>query len=531
MNFDDMEKIFPVTLSLLGNNAWKRLAETFKGNICNEIFYKTLSELQNHHIIPDYLPDLMKLEWKRYLVECKKNILSEPVTRIEINPTIEVFQSSYKFSHLFTSQTNSVDIFPPSIKEWIIIWKDFKTHETMVESASDEDLLALNIIANDMDVKDAAMIGNSCVIEIEKILKKAIRKGILFSPASYIHRDWKLLQSNLFISDEYLSVSVFTMQWHITGVCDLHCKHCYDSSNYKTMPLERGLDILNNLDEFCRKNNVEGHVCFTGGNPLLYPYFYELYKATVDYGFSTSILGNPVPREKIKRIFSIQNPAYFQVSLEGLPEYNDWIRGKGNYTKVIDFLGVLRDSGISSAVMLTLHKDNLTHVLPLAEKLRGHTDHFTFNRLSLIGEGKKLLLPTREEYIAFLLEYVEAAKSNPIMGIKDNLINIIYQKEKNGVFGGCTGYGCGAAFSFIAVLPNGEVHACRKFPSQIGNIYNQNLIDIYDSESASKYRKGSSACLACKLKPVCGGCMSIIHSYGLDIFNDCDPYCFVKEYK
>ena len=31
-------------------------------------------------------------------------------------------------------------------------------------------------------------------------------------------------------------------------------------------------------------------------------------------------------------------------------------------------------------------------------------------------------------------------------------------------FGGCTGFGCGAAFNFMAVLPDGEVHACRKVP-------------------------------------------------------------------
>lgn len=35
-------------------------------------------------------------------------------------------------------------------------------------------------------------------------------------------------------------------------------------------------------------------------------------------------------------------------------------------------------------------------------------------------------------------------------------------------------------------------------------------------------------CLNCEINPVCRGCRAIIHSHGLDIFNQKDPYCFRK---
>jgi hypothetical protein len=52
-------------------------------------------------------------------------------------------------------------------------------------------------------------------------------------------------------------------------------------------------------------------------------------------------------------------------------------------------------------VMLTLTRDNLDQVLPLAELLRDRADFFTFNRLSTVGEGASLQMPEKEAFEAF----------------------------------------------------------------------------------------------------------------------------------
>jgi len=210
-----------------------------------------------------------------------------------------------------------------------------------------------------------------------------------------------------------------------------------------------------------------------------------------------------------------------------LREHNDMIRGSGHFDRVIEFLDVLRNLEVPSMVMLTLTKDNMDQILPLAEILRDLTDDFNFNRLSMVGEGANLQLPTREEYIGFLEAYMDAAQSNPTMGLKDNLLNILRYQKGISPFGGCTGYGCGAAFNFMAVLSDGEVHACRKFPSPIGNMNKQSIADIYDSEMARRYRAGCQACRSCAIRPVCGGCLAIAHSFGLNVLEERDPYCFM----
>jgi selenobiotic family peptide radical SAM maturase len=178
-------------------------------------------------------------------------------------------------------------------------------------------------------------------------------------------------------------------------------------------------------------------------------------------------------------------------------------------------------------VMLTLTKENIHQVLPLAELLRGKADVFYFNRLSKVGQGASLELPPREDYISFLETYIEACENNPVLGLKDNLINVLSYQKGLAPFGGCTGFGCGAAFNFVAVLADGEVHACRKFPSPIGNILHQRIAEIYDSKIAQRYRSGCAECRLCLLRPVCGGCLASAYSCGLDVFEKKDPFCFL----
>ena len=228
---------------------------------------------------------------------------------------------------------------------------------------------------------------------------------------------------------------------------------------------------------------------------------------------------------------AIQPLNFFQVSLEGLPAYNDYIRGKNHFDKTMTFLELLREMNIYSMVMLTLNKDNMDQVIPLGRHLQDKTDAFFFNRLTLVGEGAALALPPREDYMTFLEQYLAATKELPVLGLKDNLLNITMQQQGMKPFGGCTGFGCGAAFNFLAVLPDGEVHACRKFPSLIGNLTTQTIADIYDSEAAGRYRKGSSECSSCPLHLVCGGCLGSAYSHGLDIFTQKDPYCFYDNTK
>jgi selenobiotic family peptide radical SAM maturase len=321
----------------------------------------------------------------------------------------------------------------------------------------------------------------------------------------------------------------FTLQWHLTHACDLRCKHCYDRTMPSALKLEGALAVLDQLEAFMAVHDVRGSVCFSGGNPLLYKHFFRVYESAARRGLGVSILGNPVDDETLDRILAIKKPAYFQVSLEGLEPHNDHIRGAGFYSRVLEFLPKLRARGIQSVVMSTLTRDNLDDIVPLSKLLRPKVDRYAYNRLAQVGEGAALAQPDKETYARFMIDWMLAAQSNTHLGFKDNLFNLYRHEFGQPLYGGCTGYGCGAAFNFLALLPNGDVHACRKMPSMLGNLSDHSLVEIYASDAAERYRRGSCACDDCAIRHRCGGCMAVVHGAGLDRFEDRDPHCFMYD--
>ena len=321
----------------------------------------------------------------------------------------------------------------------------------------------------------------------------------------------------------------FTLQWHLTNTCGFHCRHCYDRTSRDEFSLEEAKRVLSDLADFCRRRRVQPQVCLTGGDPLCYPHFWELYEAVAQAGLSVSILGNSISRELIARLQHIQEPLYYQVSLEGLRAHNDAIRGAGHYDQTLEFLEVAREVGLRTHVMLTLTRANLDQVVPLGEELRLLTCRLTFNRLSQVGEAADLAAPSKEEFVAFLKGYLTARRENLVFGVKDNLLNIVRHHFGRPLYPGCTGFGCGAAFNFVALLPDGEVHACRKFPSLVGNLRRSSLGEIYDSPVAARYRGGPAACRDCSLRNSCRGCLAVSFGQGLNPLQDRDPYCFLPE--
>ncbi len=523
-----IDEVFPVSSSMIDKGIREEIMKKYPTDQDPERFPDILYNSLNQNGLPGYLPDLARIEFALYQVKQSIDNIPSSVEKTEVNPSLRLMDVKWKnLPLILNSQGPERTINPERGEEYVMLWHDVSRDITSIFSASDSDLLVLKIVVEGLEPEEVAKAGVLTVGAIDQAIDRAVNRGVLLKPPSRIRRDAEIFHEIKNTGDDFLATDVFTLQWHVTQSCDLHCKHCYDRSDRSRMPLAKAIEILDDMRSFCRSRNVSGHISFSGGNPLLYPKFNELYRAAADRGFSIAILGNAAPRERVEELIRIQMPSHYQVSLEGLVEHNDSIRGEGYYRKVMEFLPVLRELGVYSMVMLTLTRDNMEQIIPLAEELRDICDSFTFNRLSLVGEGANLYLPDRDEYREFLENYIEAARGNPVMRLKDNLINIIRHEKGQKPFGGCAGFGCGAAFNFITVLPDGEVHACRKFPSYIGNIFEKDIEEIYEDQPARKYRYGAKECSGCMIRPVCGGCLAVAYSFGLDVYEEKDPFCFI----
>lgn len=497
--------------------AWNRIVGKPLAELDPETVPQLLSDVAGlTH--PEWLPELGRLE-----LFCHRSLTAsipspEELTTLCLNPSLELITVGWRNLLPLLTFANKQDIerVLPG-QEQILVWCEPANGTLRFAIALPEHLLAIKLVAERITPEAAAHEAGVPVATMDNLLWDGVRKGILLAPPSRLKRPADLQ-----------AAEVFTLQWHLTQSCDLACKHCYDRSQRTDFPLERALSLMQELRDFCWHRFVRPQVSFTGGNPLLHPHFFELYQAAADQGLLTAILGNATDRVTLERILAIQRPVYYQVSLEGLAQHNDDIRGAGNYRRTLEFLSLLTELGVPNLVMLTLTKDNLNQVIPLAEKLEGITGALTFNRLALFGEGASLAPPHRVEYQSFLRDYVAALPTHPVLALKDNLLNCVFAEQGRDLFGGCTGFGCGAAFNFLSILSDGGVHACRKLPSPLGTILSQSLEDIYNSNLADRYRAGSSACNDCSLRASCGGCLAVTASFGLDPFTCKDPYCMMR---
>jgi len=515
-------EVYPLCRNLVSKEIWHHLVDRAAAP---ELFPDILMEAGAAEELPGYIAELARLELYVSGLNAESIPIAPYAEKLSLNPTLQLFENTWRN---LAGQINGAAGTPGPEKggERIIVWRHPASGRIKAKPAAPDDLLAMKIALEALAVGTVAHEGGVQEAAVASILIRALDDGIVIGPQPLIKREWGPEQYRE-VAPAFLTARIFSLQWHITQACDLHCRHCYDRSNYKSLSLPQEIAILDDLARFCAAHNVHGQVTFTGGNPLLHPHFATLYQEAAKRGFTTAILGNPTTREEIERLQAIQPLAFYQVSLEGLAEHNDYMRGSGHFEKILGFLALLRELGVFSMVMLTLTRDNMDQVLPLAELLRHRTDLFTFNRLSLVGEGANLAAVDPEKYPDFLRAYAEAVGTNPCLGRKDNLLNILYHGQKQPLFGGCTGCGCGAAFNFITVLADGAVHACRKFPSPLGNILENSLDAIYHSAAAARYRGGATECQQCAIRPVCGGCLAVAHSHGLDVFRQKDPYCFI----
>ncbi|NTU52788.1 MAG: selenobiotic family peptide radical SAM maturase [Chlorobiaceae bacterium] len=390
--------------------------------------------------------------------------------------------------------------------------------------ADKDDLLGLKIVTERLNLKSLSETHALPVSRFYRMLSWLDRKGILKAPAKLLRRDPELFGHDL--SDDLFTLAHFGLQWHITNACDLHCRHCYDRSERSVMTGEQALRALDQFQSFCHEHWVVGHISFTGGNPFLYPGFFELYREAVNRGIEVEILGNPVSSEQLEKLCSIKPPGQFQVSLEGLKNCNDRIRGKGCFDRALAFLDLLKEYNIPSGVMLTLHEENLCEVLPLVRELEERADTFNFTRLSQVGEGAALRQISPAQYKTFLEEYLAFAESRPVASYKENLFNLVLRERGQETTTGCTGSGCGIAFDGVVLLPDGEVHGCRKLPSRMGNLWEETFEAIYFSPASEKLRRGMKACDGCPIRAVCGGCIAASTVPPTGFADTTDPCCW-----
>jgi radical SAM protein with 4Fe4S-binding SPASM domain len=329
----------------------------------------------------------------------------------------------------------------------------------------------------------------------------------------------------------------FYIQWHITNLCNLRCKHCYQDDFSKKSDLDwAGLkkvsgNLLNTIREWGKTSCIH----LTGGEPLLKPELFSLLNdldqqsMVEELGIITN--GLTIDREMMRRLSGFSKLKKIKISLDGGDaETNDSIRQKGTFDKVMQNLPLIMEKErFEILFMFTAMKKNLRSLPSLFELCQDLGVHgLIIERFIPLGRGKEVMgeVLSKEEWkemIGMLLDFFstegEEHSFSPYQAFQ-----ISFSGEEPELLGAP----CVIGVDGLCIMPEGSVFPCRRFPISIGNLLDTPLKKIWEAsdllEKLGRKENLKGKCGNCEMKH-CRGCRSLALALTGDYLAE-DPHCW-----
>jgi len=154
------------------------------------------------------------------------------------------------------------------------------------------------------------------------------------------------------------------LELQITDRCNLRCRHCYLGNGlHRDLSSDKIERVLKEFEE------IQGlRLLLSGGEPLLHPEFWKVNGILRDYVFRSVLLSNGtlITRETAKRLKVHE----VQISLDGMKEGHEAIRGEEAFDKTIRAMDHLQEADIRVSIATMIHGRNLQEFDELAALIR-----------------------------------------------------------------------------------------------------------------------------------------------------------------
>jgi radical SAM/SPASM domain protein of ACGX system len=219
-------------------------------------------------------------------------------------------------------------------------------------------------------------------------------------------------------------------------------------------------------------------------------------------------------------------------------ETHDWFRKPGSFDTTLEKIACIKGAGIRSVIMTTVSGTNISEIPDIIDTVVKYgVDVFAFARYCPTSREKDTHIAPLE-YRA-LLEvcqqkfdaYTEAG-CETYFNKKDHLwtlydyeqgrFTIPTDAEEGMIYGGCN---CGNCH--LTILPTGDLYACRRFESKVGNVFEDNIADVWICDKMEAYREYTAfkKCAKCELGAFCRGCPAVAYGTTGDFYAP-DPQCW-----
>lgn len=305
--------------------------------------------------------------------------------------------------------------------------------------------------------------------------------------------------------------------FELTLNCNEHCWHCGSRCGdikAEEMNPQEWKNILDQLKEDFKDRLPQINV--TGGEPLLYHGFEDVMGYAHSLGFKWGMTSNAVLiTPEVAKMLQRCGMNTISVSIDGLPETNDKIRGlDGAYKRAMEGIQNLIDLDCFDEIMVTtvVNRQTICELEPLYEIMSDiDIDSWRIMGIEPIGRAldhPELLLTADDQ--RNLLQFIrdKRADNEPVTYGCCHYLGLEYEREVRDWY-----FFCMAGITVASITVTGDVFGCldidRTQPGIIqGNIHDRRFSDIWENEfKAFRYdRSGDNEkCANCSSNKYCMG--------------------------
>ena len=180
---EELGKIYLASRSTVDTDTWNGIIASCAEGLEPERLPDELALQMGDSGLPDFLPDLARLEWAVHTVKNGEIEIPVAVEQLGVNPTVQLLQLSWKnLCSILNSDGDPPYTNPEPGEEFVLIWLDPKTLRVKTQPASDEDLLVLKMVVEGIDPQDAAVAGGLPVGAVDEQFIAPFPRGFFFSP-------------------------------------------------------------------------------------------------------------------------------------------------------------------------------------------------------------------------------------------------------------------------------------------------------------------------------------------------------------
>ena len=212
---------------------------------------------------------------------------------------------------------------------------------------------------------------------------------------------------------------------HITDQCNLACRHCLFSCSAKT---NRTMDFEMITSTVRQAYGLGTRIFYlTGGEPLVHPDFQKICRLILNEYPDTMLViltnGILIP-DHLAFFKSLPcDRLFLQVSLDGIEQTNDRLRGAGAFAKTTAALAALKGSNIVITLSMVVHPDNfhqMTKMVELGVEFSVNAIHYMW--LLTTGRASSLPAVSMDELFNNLIEAHDMAEAHGLS--IDNITNL-----------------------------------------------------------------------------------------------------------